>query len=161
MLEDLTTDLLISDIFETMSSENQCKMVNGLEEAEQLIKNTEKNLLEIENKFQIKHVEKISHILFTIKANNTTFDLLIFPLIDQQFSQSFDKIKEWKAFKKVLKNEKLGDEYLQNQKIPCFLQTIKSKLYVKNIEIYSLIDSSETFSKNAIGFLKSLQEKKL
>ena len=82
---------------------------------------------EIKDKFKIKHIEKIAHILFSIKVHNTVIDFLIFPQIDRQFSISKEKIKEWKALVKTLKNESLDPENLQNGEIPCFLKAVSQK----------------------------------
>lgn len=95
MLEDLTTDLLISDIFETLAGTDKFKEVTGLEELRNQIKTIERNLSEIKDKFKIQHVERIAHVLLSIKIQNTVQDLLIFPMFDSQFSKSKDKVTEW------------------------------------------------------------------
>ena len=104
MLEDLTTDLLISDIFETMAGANQFKEVNGINDLEHQLRTIQKNLSEIKDKFKIKHIEKIAHVLFSIKVHNTVIDFLIFPQIDRQFSISQEKIKEWAGLVQTFKN---------------------------------------------------------
>lgn len=99
MLEDLKSDLLTSDVFETLDGVETYREAKDIQGAFQLFETMNANLEKMKKKFKINFIHKLAHILISFKSKTSTTDFLFFPVFDRNLRQNTEKYKEWCSLK--------------------------------------------------------------